>query len=902
MKFELIIILLAVLTLSTLSASAGKLTISDMRCEYRVSPIGIDSAAPRLSWVLHSDQRAQGQSAYRILVWFDETAFKQTMLWDSGKVASDRTNQIPYEGIPLKSNQKCYWKVRVWDKSDEPSEWSLPAKFSTGLLEHTDWKGGWIGYDELPDGATEKPEMPPPPYMRKSFKIDKIDKPIKRAVLYVSALGLYEMHINGNLVSDGYFTPGDCDFHKRTYYLAYEVGRALRKGDNVIGAILGEGWYAGYLAFTGRREFYGGRPRLQAQLNIEFTDGTSQVIASDETWKASYGPINHADILMGCEYDSRKELTGWDKPGYDDSAWKPVVGNANIKQHISAKPDEPVRGFEQIKAVKLTEPKPGAYTYDFGQNLVGWVRLKVHGKPGQKVTVRHAEMLNPDKTIYTTNLRAARCIDTYYLKGGEETLEPYFTFHGFQYAEITGLDAPPAVEDVTGIVVHSDIARTGDFSCSNKLVNQLFHNIIWGQKGNYLEIPTDCPQRDERAGWTGDAQFFMPTAAYNFDVAAFFTKWLVDLITDGQHPDGAFPDVAPDLNLGAGNTAWGDAALICTYLTYMYYGDTRVIEQHYDAMAKWVETELKTSNDYVRGQGAYGDWLNLGGGAKPEVVGTAYFAYTAQLMSKMAAAIGKTDDAKRYSELADKVKDSFIRHFVSDDGGIQDSSQTGYALAFTMGLLPEKVKKSAADKFVKDIESRKWHLATGFIGTPRLLPSLNIMGRDDIAYKLLLQETFPSWLFQVTLGATTMWERWDGWTPDKGFQDAGMNSFNHYAFGAVGEYLYGGIGGIRPTAPGFKKITIKPAIQDGLDWAKASYNSINGLISSSWKKTPKGLALEITVPVNTTAQLIITAKNADSITENGKPANKIEGVKYIGAADGLVTLDLGSGKYSFTVK
>ena len=892
------IALLAFLALPALGAGLG---VDELRCEYRDSPKGIDCPDPRLSWILKSDQRGQRQSAYRIIVASGEDPLKRDKgdLWDTGQQPSDRTCQIVYSGRPLASGQRCFWKVKVWDKDGRPSAWSKPASWTMGLMKPSDWKAKWVGCDGLLDALKEKPTIPPVPYLRREFAIGKT---VKRATLYASALGLYEMHINGKRVGSDYFTPGDCDFRKRTYYLTYDVTEMLKSGDNAIGAILGEGWYASYMAFSGKRNWYGGQPRLLAQIDIEFADGSKQTVGTDESWKARYGPIVEADMLMGCVYDARKEMPGWDTAGFNDRAWQAVTVDGGVKQSISAKPDEPVRVFEQIKPIKMTEPKPGAYTFDLGQNMVGWARLKLRGKPGRKITVRHAEMLNPDGTVYTTNLRAAKCIDTYYLKGrGEETLEPHFTFHGFRYVEITGLDAAPELDSVTGVVVHSDMPRTGNFACSSKLVNQLFHNIIWGQKGNYLEIPTDCPQRDERAGWTGDAQVFMPTAAFNFDVSSFFTKWLVDLITDGQRPDTTFPDVAPDLALGSGNAAWGDAAVICTHQMYKIYGDTRAVRQHFPALVKYMDWQLTNSADYVRGQGAYGDWLNLGGGVKSEVLGTAYFAYTARLMAELAVAIDRDDDALKYADLADRIKASFIRHFVSNDGSILESSQTGYALALTLDLLPEDVRPKTEQKLVDDIKGRDWHLASGFVGTPRLLQALHMGGRDDVAYKLLLQETFPSWLFQVKLGATTMWERWDGWTPDKGFQDPGMNSFNHYAFGAVGEYLYENVCGISAGAPGFKKITIRPVIGEGLDWAKCSYESIRGTISSSWKKTGVRLTLDVAIPPNTTAKVYVPAASPEMVTESGKPASGAEGVQFVKMDGRYAVFEVGGGKYKFAV-
>jgi alpha-L-rhamnosidase len=551
---------------------------------------------------------------------------------------------------------------------------------------------------------------------------------------------------------------------------------------------------------------------------------------------------------------------------------------------------------DELKARSIAEPRPGIYVFDLGQNMVGWARIKLSAPKDARIVVRYSEMLNPDGTLYTTALRSARATDTYVSRGGEFTWEPSFTFHGFRYVEISGAGEKPPLDAVTGIVVHSDMRRTGWFECSNPLVNQLVSNIVWGQKGNYLEVPTDCPQRDERLGWTGDAQFFIATGAYNFDVAAFFTKWLVDLNDDSQNPEGAYASVAPDVLKGPyGATAWADAGIVCPYTIWRDYGDTRVIEQHYASMARYIDYLHRTSKNLIRTQGAFGDWVNLGGGASSEVIGTSYFEHVTRMMSEMAAAIGRDDDAKKYANLADDIKASFIKSFVTPEGKIKDSSQTGYALAFTMGLMPDgpAIRKAAANHFVEEIKSKDWHLATGFIGTPRLLPGLSKAGRDDIAYRLLLTETFPSWLYQVKLGATTMWERWDGWVPERGFQDPGMNSFNHYAFGSVGEFLYRTVGGIEAGSPGFKKIIIRPQPGGDLNFATAKYDSINGTIESTWRIDGDRLKLDVSIPPNTTATVFVPASDPKGAVEttNLKPV-RIEARAAV--------FDVGSGHYSFT--
>ncbi len=748
--------------------------------------------------------------------------------------------------------------------------------------------------------------LPPAPMLRKSFTLAK---PVRRATVYSTALGLYELQLNGARVGRDYFSPGWTDYHARVQYQTYDVTAQLRGGENVIGALLGDGWYASALAYTGRRNYYGGYPRLLVQLELEYADGSHDVIVSDGTWKAADGAIRHADLLQGCLYDAQLASDNWLRPGFDDSHWSAAATGLRMLDEKKAPPAfvveassaEPVHITQELPARTVTEPRPGAYTFDLGQNMVGWVRLKVQGRAGQKIMVRHGEVLNPNGTLYTSNLRGASATDVYYLRGGAvETLQPFFTFHGFRYVEVTGLEAKPELGAVTGIVLHSDLERTGDFECSNPLVNQLYQNAIWSQRGNYLDVPTDCPQRDERAGWTGDAQFFFPTGAYNFGIASFFSRWLVTLTQDGQLPEGSYANVAPVFGTPWTSTGWGDAALVCTHLLYRYYGDTRVIERNFDSMGRymaWLGTHAKDGIVTMR---SLGDHLNLGGGAKVEVINTAYYAYLAGIMAEMAEAIGRHEDAQRYAALHDTVKAAFQRAFVQPDGSILQSSQTGYALAFTMDLLPDEMKAKAADQFVEEIRKRDWHLATGFIGTPRLLPALHLAGRDDVAYRVLLQDTYPSWLFPVKNGATTIWERWDGWTQEKGFQSISMNSFNHYSFGSVGEYLYRNVAGIDADGPGFRQIVINPSPAEGLTWARASYQSISGRITSAWNTTDGKFELAVEIPPNTQATVEVPAKNAGDVRESGKTIDQTAGVTFVKLENSRAIFHVGSGKYQFT--
>ena len=778
------------------------------------------------------------------------------------------------------------------------------AEWESSAASSGPWvKAGGVGnYGSAPWG-TGRPDsaasMEPVPQFRKEFVLGK---PVRRAVLYATALGLYEFRINGRQVGDDALAPGWTEYRKRTYYHAYDVTKHLKVGANAVGALLGDGWYSGYLAFTGRRNYYGSEPKLRARLEVEHKDGTRSVLGTDGTWRSGTGALRYADMLMGVSVDLREETDGWDKVGYADTAWQAAremtVDGIAVEPH----PGSAVRPQEIIKAKRVLFPKPGVAVYDFAQNVTGYVRLRVRGKSGQTVVLRHAEFLDKDGGIYVANLRAAKATDSFVLASeGYTRLEPKFTFHGFQYVEVTGVDKAPDAGDVEAVVLHSDLEKTGTFQSDNPLLDRLALNTDWGQRGNYLDVPTDCPQRDERAGWTGDAQVFTKAAAFNRDIGAFTTKWLVDLIEDGQRADGALPDVAPYVSVvGHGNAAWEDAGVICTYRMYEMYGDTTVIERHWAALTRFMDHLEKVSPGGLRAVGAYGDWLRLDGPQHGSVLGTAYHVFDCRLMAKMARAIGKLDEAARYEERAVRIKDAFVKAFVTPDGRVEENGQTGqtfYALALAWDLLPKELRPAAASHLVRLIRARGEHLATGFIGTPVLLPALREAGYAPLADRLLLSETFPSWLYQVKIGATTMWERWDGWTPEKGFQDAGMNSFNHYWLGCVVEYMQTAVAGIDTDGPGFRKIVFRPEVDSGLGRASGTYESIRGTIASSWvRKSDGGLTWTVVVPANTTARVEIPAPEGARIFEGGK---LVDGVTR---SAGRSIIEVGSGVWRFDVR
>jgi alpha-L-rhamnosidase len=894
------------------AGAVSDVVIDELRCEYRVNPLGIDVTNPRLSWIIKSQQRGQVQTAYQIMVADCPKRIEQDKgsLWDSGKVKGNQTNQVEYRGKALQSHINCWWKVRVWDKAGNVSAWSEPAFWTMGLLKQDKWKAQWIGFDEplktptvTEIGYIKKSTIKlfPPRYLRKTFATGK---EIAQATVYASALGLYELHINGQKVGDDHFTPGWTDYNKRVYYNTYDVTDLVHRGDNAIGAILADGWYAGYLGGGPRRDNYGGKTRFAAQLHISYTDGTSEIVRTDGYWKANTGPLLEADIYMGESYDARKEMSGWDTAKFDDSQWKGVDVTAEVNAVIQAYPGVNVRQFAEIQPVGVTEPKEGVFIFDMGQNFAGFVRLKIAGNRGDKITLRFAERLNEDGAVYMTNMRSARAADTYICKGqGEETWQPRFTFHGFQYVEVTGFPGKPALDALTGIAISSDTPVVGSFKCSDETANKLYANIVRTQRSNFIDIPTDCPQRDERLGWTGDAQVFVRTATYNTDVAAFFTKWLVDL-EDAQSPTGAFPDVAPrKVATDGGTAAWGDAGTVCPWTIYQVYGDERLLEKHYGAMTRWVEYCKKHSDNLIRPVRGYGDWLSINAETRKDLLATAYFAYSTKLTANAAEVIGKKNDAKKYNQLFEQIKERFNKKFVADDGKIASDTQTAYVLALAFDLLPEGKREIAIQRLVDNIKGRDWRLSTGFIGTKDLMTTLTKVGRTDVAYKLFHNDTFPSWGFSIKQGATSIWERWDGWTPEKGFQDPNMNSFAHYSFGAVAEWMFKTIAGIDTDGAGFRRIIIRPQPGGRLTRAKASYKSINGPVATDWILEGDALKLDVAIPANATATVYIPTSDPKSVMESGRPVSgKVEGLEYAGAEDGFAVLRAGSGNYRFESK
>lgn len=1062
----------------------SRLRVESTTTEYADRPLGLDTARPRLSWVLGSPARDQKQAAYQIRVATTPDGLDSPDVWDSGRRASRQSVLVPYDGPAPKPRTRCHWSVRVWDEEGGASEWSAPTWWESGMGGADEWRAGWVtapaalidppslegaawlwfpeadggapgeappgtrwfrGTFEAPgevrearlvlaaddgftayvngaevtgreavgtrkswghparadvtghlragrnvlavaatnagagaagliavlevtgdggttrfvtggagwrvtdrepaDGAWREPGYDDagwraarevadwgagpwgrvaaeqsPALLRRSFRL--ASKPVASARLYATALGLYEARLNGERVGEDLLTPGWTDYGKRVAYQTYDVTEAVRGGGNALAVTLAPGWYAGNIAWFGKR-IYGEHPALLAQLEVTYRDGSSERVVSDGEWRALTGPLLTADPVMGEEYDARRERPGWDSPGFDDEDWQAVTPLPGEAPEVVAMTDAPTRVMKEIRPVGVREIREGVHLFDLGQNMVGAVRLRVTGEAGTRVTLRHGEVLDKDGSLYTENLRTARPVDTYTLRGGgRETYEPRFTFHGFRYVEVTGYPGRPPREAVTGLVAHTSAPFTMDFSTDSKTLNKLHSNITWGQRGNFLSVPTDTPARDERLGWSGDINVFAPTAAYVMESARFLTKWLQDL-RDGQGTEGdqkgAYPDVAPFVEgVGKGVAGWGDAGVTVPWALHEAYGDVRVLEENWEAMRAWISYLEAHSDGLLRPAEGYGDWLNIEDETPKDVLGTACFAHVTDLVARTARLLAKNGgsgesgkagkagkgtaggkggpDPVPYEKLLERISGAFNSAYVDGDGRIKGDTQTGYVLALSMDLLPTAaLRRAAADRLVALVRAKGDHLSTGFLGTPRLLPALTAAGHTDVAHTLLRQRTFPSWGYQIDRGATTMWERWDSIRPDGSFQDAGMNSFNHYAYGSVGQWMYQNLAGIAPGEPGFRKIVVRPRPGGGVNRAAGRFASPYGTVSTRWTREGDGsFTLDVTVPVNATAEVWVPARSEGQVRGEEAVFERLE--------DGCAVFSVGSGSRRFTVR
>ncbi len=826
-------------------------TVAKPSLEHQHEPLGIGLVTPRLSWIVQTDLQNWLQAAYEIEV----SRADQTQT--SGRIEISQSVLQPWSFAPLQSREQVRLRVRVWGQDGSSSDWSEALEAEAGLLNVEDWQAQFVG----PTWTEDVSKLEPSPYLRHEFELHK---PIKQARLYLSALGVYEPYLNGQVVGDQVLAPGWTSYNNRLRYQTFDVTELLHVGHNAIGALLGDGWYRGRLGFNGGwRNIYGSKLGLLAQLEVTYQDGSSQTIISDETWKAHQSPILASGIYDGETYDARLEIEGWAKAGFDDAAWSATARVEHDLGTLFAPVGPPVRRTETISAIKIWTSPSGKTLVDFGQNLVGWLRLSVRGEAGQTIQLRHAEVLENGE-LGVRPLRQAPQLDTYILRGdGLETWEPRFTFHGFRYAEVTGW-ADLKLEDLTAVVVHSDLERRGWFECSNALVNQLHQNVVWGMRGNFLDVPTDCPQRDERLGWTGDIQVFSPTASFLYDSAGFLESWLADLAAE-QGADGVVPFIIPNI-LSEGLTptaAWGDAVTVVPWVLYQRYGDAGILEKQYPSMKAWVDhLERLCGESRLWEHGfQFGDWLDpdapphQADKAKtiPAIVATAYFARSTELLAKSAEVLGKTEDAQKYRQLHTEIRAAFVQDYVTPSGRMVSDATTGYALALEFDLLSNEQRKRAGERLIALVRQSRFHISTGFVGTPLICDALCHVGATQAAFRLLTQTTCPSWLYPVTMGATTVWERWDSMLPDGSINPGEMTSFNHYALGAVADWLHRTVAGLSPLEPAYRRFEIAPNIGGGMTYASARHKTPYGIAEVTWKLEGDQLEVAAIVPANTRA-------------------------------------------------
>ena len=870
-----------------------------------VNGVSTRQGGSSLTAPLHADIRAQLQSGRNVIA-IASAAVRQAIRRDAG--AAGR-NAIAARGvIELENGRRIEFNTDGgWKAAVEPAgEW-FAAAYDDSAWPAATVLGPYAAHRSIYSDNTIGPGR----YLQKNFEVRG---PVARARLYATALGVYEVSINGRRVSDSVLDPGWTDYTKRVMVQTYDVTRLLSPGRNTIGAVIGDGWYAGRLGWMGLAQ-YGTRPVFAGQLEVTYADGATEVIPTDASWKAGPGEIVGSDEQWGEILDARQAIRNWDRPDAgNDVAWAHAVVEP---QPVALVPQlgPPVRRLLELTPLTLTR-RGDAWIADFGQNMVGHVRLTVEGPAGTTITVRHGEMLNADGSLYTVNLRPALATDTFILRGdpGRETFEPHFTFHGFRYVEVTGYPGKLTADDLYGVVVSSDTPATGFFACSDPQLNRLFENIVWSQRGNFLNVPTDCPQRDERMGWMGDAQVFAPTAARNADVAAFFAKWMVD-VDDGQTERGDFANFSPRVAAPQpGWPVWGDAGVIIPWVMYHAYGDRAFLADNYSHMARWVDYCVRTS-DHLILSGGVGDHL-APRWTPTKIVDTAYFAHSAHIVARAAALLGKTDDAARYDQLFRDIGAAFNQAFVGPDGSITavggdirgrgpapapadaprvGDTQTAYLLALQFDLLPDNLRPLVARRLAEDVE-QNGHLTTGFVGVGLICPVLTQIGRPDLAWRLIFTDTYPSWLFPVKNGATTVWERWDGWTPEHGFQDPAMNSFNHYSLGSVGGWLYAGAAGIQldEANPGYKRFILQPQFTTRLSFVRAALDSPYGVIVSSWQAEKDRILCDVTIPPNSSAVLTLPVP-ADDVSESGAAA----GLDTTGQPEFVQELPAGTYHFSF---
>ncbi|KXB01217.1 hypothetical protein AKJ41_02335 [candidate division MSBL1 archaeon SCGC-AAA259O05] len=893
----------------------------DLLCEYSSDPLGIDVEKPRFSWRLEHAERGRSQKAYRLIVASERSELdpESADLWDSGKVVSEKSVNIEYDGRPLESVEKYYWKVKWWDDKGRESAFSETATFLMGPMKSDDWEASWIG------DPAERPGYSS--LFRKEFELEK---GVETAQVYVAGIGYHELRINGEKADDRVLDPGHTEYGKRVLYSTYEVADLLEEDSNVIGVLTGNGWY--------------GKQELFFQMTIKLTDGTEKIITSEQPWMVASGPILQNSIYDGEVYDARLEKTGWDIPGYRDKVsdevlrdeWTRAVHVEGPGGELESQKMEPIRVNEVVKPVDVSNPEDEVYVFDLGQNITGWAEISVDGERGREINLKYGEVVDDEGRVNQDNLRSARAKDTYILSGDEtEKYEPRFTYHGFRYVEVEGLPEEPEKEDLLGKFVHSGMESASDFRTSNELINQIQENTVRGTRGNLHSIPTDCPQRNERLGWLGDNTIYAEEAIYNFDMVKFYTKWLKDIRDAQDEETGAVPDTAPyRWGRKPGDPGWGSCYVLLPWFLYLYYGDTRVLERHYEGMKRWVDYMKGRSKVNLLRYTYYGDWCppedsclsadespaedspgaHVGAGAYPKntpgiLVSTWWYYYSAMILSEIAKILGKTDDMHEYSELADEIEKAFNDEFLNEEEGIYaEGSQTSLVLPLFLQMVPKGLEEKVVGKLVENIrEEHNGHLDTGIVGTKYLLPVLSEYGREELAYNLATQKSYPSWGYMIENGATTIWERWEYKT------GGGMNSHNHPMLGSISEWFHKYLAGIRPdsSAPGFKRVRIEPSFVEDLDFVSDSVETPRGPVKSIWKKNSGSIHLKVSIPVNGEAEIKLHKTDFEegiSIVEEGETIwkkesllNRREGIIDVSEKEECVILEIGSGEYSFRI-
>ena len=882
----------------------SRLDVARLRWDAREKPLGFVQFEPRLSWSVASPDRGQRQTAYQILVASAPERLRPGVadIWDSNKVLSSESLNVHYGGPTPKARQRGYWTVRVWGKDGRPSAFAPAASWEMGLYDE-EWEGKWIGRPIRPR-ETRSAHDRSVVYLRKPFALGQ---GVEHARLYASAFGVYEILINGSKAGRDVLAPGFTDYEKRVLFQTYDVTDLVREGENVIGAIVGGGWCTA--ALGGRAGACGFEPpRVMLQLEVALRDGSLYTVVSDESWTSHAGPLLEAHLYDGERYDARQDMPGWATPSYEARDWQPVQQYDKEKERdLVSDPGPPIRPTDDLEPVGVAEPTRGAYVFDFGQNIVGWARIAVTAPAGTPITLRFAEAVAQDGSLHVANLRSARATDVYITRGeGTETWEPRFTLHGFRYVEVNGLPERGALSAITARAVHSEMERTGTLETSDARLNRLLANIQWSQRGAFVSVPTLGPQRDERLGSALEGQVFALTGCLNYDVQTFYRKWIDDL-RDAQHSNAAYSDTAPRVHGREGGSGAGAAGVLVPWAVHRCYADRTTLDAHLASMGRWLDW-VKAENPglvWTRGlTDADGDPMERGSSTDVSLLATAELVATSDAVAQMMRSAGSSLEptAHKYDELARDARDAFVKAFVLPDGRLTSDTQTAYAFAIAKGALIGEARARAAEHLAAAIERAGRHPTTGVRGTAELLPALSLVGRDDLAYALLLEPTCPSWLCSIGNGATTLWERWDGVTEERGFADPSSNSLNHYAFGAVGAWMYDAIGGIAldPRAPAGRHVLVQPRPGGGLTHARARFDSLYGPISTDWSLEGGSFRLKVVIPAGSTAT--VTLPLAGRATESRVPLGEAQGVQVLGTSDGKTTAAIESGFYDFAVE